>query len=554
MVASIEHLFASVPRRTFVRLDRLGGLGHTGLAMHARAHLPIALAAVLGLALGPLTGDGVPLWPAGDPATGAGRTTPTRAAPGVDVTAAQAGIRPRIAGIAPLSRQVYGYLPYWRLDAGTVDRIRYDLVSTIAFFGLGIVPSTGAIDTSWRGYGAYVSDAAAAVTNAAHDQGVRVVPTFQLFDSGTLAKVTAFLGSPAAQDRFIAEALALIERRGADGASLDFEPMPLSLTPAYLAFVGRFSTALRARFPGATLVNATSAGAPAALIAGLVPLVDAMFVMTYNYRWSGSTVAGAVAPLDNTTRTVTKHISKFLTLAPASKIILGVPYYGYDWPVTSDVPNATVQPDRAAHGGVHAITYRWARDFLAAHPEVERRYDAVEGSAFFTYWSAADDTFRQVYVDDEGSLAAKYDFAIAMGLAGVGIWTLDSDRGYTELWDVLRVKFYAPVHSIVPSGVVTHLARRAGWVVADVTSRASNRGTVPEVGTLRWVIRDGAGRVRLTGARSATVYPGRTARFVTAVRIGRPWLLPAGTYTLTVSFRAYGRTWRGLPTRFRQPY
>ena len=27
------------------------------------------------------------------------------------------GIQPRVKGIAPLDHQVYGYLPYWRLDA-----------------------------------------------------------------------------------------------------------------------------------------------------------------------------------------------------------------------------------------------------------------------------------------------------------------------------------------------------------------------------------------------------------------------------------------------------
>ena len=78
--------------------------------------------------------------------------------------------------------EVYGYLPYWRLDSGTVDRLHYELVSTIAFFGLGI-KSNGALDTDWVGYKEYVGDDAAAVTNAAHDRGVRVVPTFQLFDS-----------------------------------------------------------------------------------------------------------------------------------------------------------------------------------------------------------------------------------------------------------------------------------------------------------------------------------------------------------------------------------
>ena len=305
-------------------------------------------------------------------------------------------IRPRITGIAPLSHEVYGYLPYWRIDSGTADRIQYELVSTIAIFGLGI-KADGNLDTAWVGYKEYVGDDVAAITNAAHDRGVRVVPTFQMFDSGSLTKMTAFLGSTAAQDRFIGQALDLMAARKADGANLDFEPMLAAQTPAYLAFVSKFRTAMKARFPSATLVNATSAGAGQALVAGLVPLVDRQMVMTYNYRWSGSTVTGAIAPLDNTARTVKIHIARILQSAPAATILLGVPYYGYDWPVTTDVPNAAVQSDKTTYGAVKSVTYASARAFLAAHPDVVWQYDALEGSGFYTYWDATKLTWRQVY-------------------------------------------------------------------------------------------------------------------------------------------------------------
>ena len=163
----------------------------------------------------------------------------------------------------------------------------------------------------------------AAITNAAHDKGVRVVPTFQLFDSGSLAKMRAFLASTAAQTRFITQALDLMDARKADGANLDFEPMVAADTPSYLAFVSKFRTAMKARFPSATLVNATSAGAGKDLILGLVPLVDRQFIMTYGYRTGTATVAGAIAPLDNDARTVRQHITRILQWAPANKVILG---------------------------------------------------------------------------------------------------------------------------------------------------------------------------------------------------------------------------------------
>ena len=359
-----------------------------------------------------------------------------RTARDVDPVPAAVEIRPRITGIAPLSKEVYGYLPYWRLDSGTVDRLQYDLVSTIAFFGLGIM-ADGNLDTAWVGYKEYVGDDVAAITNAAHDKGVRVVPTFQLFDSGSLTKMSAFLASTAAQTRFITPGPGPHGRRARPTAPTSTSSRCSPPTrPPTCAFVAKFRTAMKARFPSATLVNATSAGAGKDLILGLVPLVDQQMIMTYGYRTATATVAGAVAPLDNDDAHVKQHITRILQWAPAKTVILGVPYYGYDWPVTSTSRTPPSRRTRRPTAPVDERSPTPARDFLAAHPEVVRQYDARRGQRRSTpTGTPIKQTFRQVYFEDERSLDAKYDYALTTGLAGIGIWTLDNDRGYPELWD-----------------------------------------------------------------------------------------------------------------------
>jgi spore germination protein YaaH len=465
--------------------------------------------------------------------------------------AADPGIQPRVKGIAPLDRQVYGYLPYWRLDSGTVGRLDYNLVSTIAFFGLGI-KKDGNIDMAWRGSVAYMSDNALAVTNAAHAKGVRVVPTFQLFDSGTLPKMTAFLHSGAAQARFIRQAVALMLRRSADGANFDFEPMPQSLSLNYASFLGRFKTAMLKAIPGSKLVVATSAGASYTLIDSVASVADQMLVMTYNYRWSGSTITGAIAPLDNTTRTVKLHIARYLRRTTASKLILGVPYYGYDWPVKTDGPNAQVRTPRATYGGVWSVTYASARNWLAAHPDIVRQQDAAEGSAWFTYWDADFATLRQVYFEDEYSVAAKYDYVIATGLAGVGLWTLDNDRGYSEMNDVLRMKFYHPSHTATVTASVTRVSLSGGTVRVRHFERVKNTGNVPERGILTWRIYRGTHLIK-KGSVALTIYPGRTRTIRTATILGSS-ALRAGTYKLKVAFVSSGGVWKAPVDPFRQPY
>ena len=44
------------------------------------------------------------------------------------------------------------------------------------------------------------------------------------------------------------------------------------------------------------------------------------------------------------------------------------------------------------------------------------------------------------YFDDSTSLGAKYDWALARGFRGVGVWALGFDNGYTELWQMLDAR------------------------------------------------------------------------------------------------------------------
>lgn len=463
-------------------------------------------------------------------------------------------IRPRAAKAPATTRQVYGYLPWWSLNAGTAGRLRFDLLTTIAFFGIGITPS-GALDRRGLGYLAFISPDAVRVTNAAHARGVRVVPTFQLFDGGSLHDLRAFLGHSAAQARFIREAVSLVASRGADGANLDIEPVPSNLDGAFVAFAGKFRAALRARIPGATLVVATSPSAPTSLIRGLAGRVDQLFVMAYDYRTVRSSTAGPVAPLDGSGATVSTTVARYLAAVPASKVILGVPYYGYDWPVTNRRPNAPVRPASTGYGSAFSISYAAVTSWLSDHPTIPVRRDAVAASAYFTYHDHDAGTYRQVWFDDARSLAAKYDLAITEKLAGIGIWALDNDRGYAALWTLLDQKFGHPVHRVVVAGSVNHVNERTGQVEADLRLGVFNRGTVPEAGILRWTVRTPAGAAVVSGHTSLSVAARGARRPVIHIVVGWPGALPRGTFTVQVSYSADGRRWS--PARqvtFRQPY
>ena len=473
-------------------------------------------------------------------------------APSTNARAADPGVRGRAHGKPHPSHEIYGYLPYWQVAGGTVDALDYRRLSTIAFFAVPI-RKTGYLQRSSSGYKAYVGTAGRAVINASHARGIRVVPTFQLFDHGSVSRMRHFLASPRVQTRFIRQALALMARRRADGANIDFEPIPASLAPRFAVFVRRFGRAIHHRFLGSRLVVATPAIVSDRVLRSLRPVVDRFFVMAYDYHWRGSTRPGAVAPLKTGPHNVAKTIRNYLRLIPRKKLILGVPFYGYSWPVHHTAKGYRVRAHPGRFGGVRAVTYAGVRDWLREHPSVRVHRDRAGGS-WFRYWNSADGTTRQVHFEDPRSARAKFNLAIANGLAGVGIWALENDDGYAGMQSALDAIFVHPTRRLVVRSHMTSVRRTSGIVRSRVRVTVRDRGSRAERGILYWRVLDSHGRTVARGRRVIAVYPGRRTAVGLTIRLGPAHRLVAGRYRLRVTFKAPGHAWRAPPLRFRQPY
>lgn len=463
--------------------------------------------------------------------------------------AADPGVRGR-AHVGPAaSREIYGYLPYWQLNAATARNLDYRQLTTIAFFAVPI-RRDGTLDRSAAGYRAYVGADARAVTNAAHARGVRVVPTFQVFNVTTLRWL---LGNPRNQDRFIGQALELMSRRAADGANLDVEPIPTSLASRFAAFVGRFSRQMHRRFPGSQLAVATPAIVADRVLATLEPVVDRFFVMTYDYHSQGSPRPGAVAPLASGPHSVSRTIQNYLRLVPRQKLILGVPFYGYSWPVSPVRGTWRVRPDAARVGGVRAVTYGSAMAWLAAHRSVTVHRDRLDGS-WFRYRNGTEGTVRQVHFEDPASAAAKFNYAIAEGLAGVGIWTLGNDLGQLGMAQAIRRTFVAPVRRLSARTTLAAVRLVRGTVRLEASVVLTDGGSRAERGTFEWRIIDPRGRTIESGHRVASVYPGGHLHEGLALTLGSAASLRAGTYRMVVRFTVGSWTPVASTVRFWQPY
>ena len=216
--------------------------------------------------------------------------------------------------------------------------------------------------------------------------------------------------------------------------------------------------------------------------------------MTYNYRWTGSTITGAIAPLDHTSRNVKIHMNRFTAYAPRETLIMGVPWYGYDWPVTSTVPNATVRSDKTKYGAVKSVTYASARTFLAAHPEVARQYDAARGKRLLQLLGCLAQHVPAGVLRGRAERRREVRVRDHVGLCrGRNLDARQRPPATRRCEHALEV-FYDPNHEVSPTANVRDIARLSGVVSATLDYRIQNGGDVPETGAIRWQARD-PGRV-----------------------------------------------------------
>ena len=406
---------------------------------------------------------------------------PSAPRPGPGVALAQANTPLAPGAVAKRAIDVFGYLPYWEIDSKVDAYLRYDVLSTIALFGVAFRPD-GSFNTTDSSYATVTGSTAATIIAHAHAAGVRVVITFESFNADRNAQ---FLQDPEAQSTFITNALALISSLGADGANIDIEGLSGTYFDEYGTFVAAVRQAVVGQDPAGQVSVATNASTSGAKMAAAAVAngADRAFIMGYAYRSAGSNPVGSVDPLVTTTgvQNLTWTLDTYAAAGvPAGRMILGLPLYGRTWPTVSTVIRAARQP-AATYGGGGAF---YPKDLPDAAAGDAVYFDPFEQSAVLVGWDEADDTWTQTYYDDPAAMAPKLQLALRRGLAGVGLWALGYDEGQPGYWPVL-----ASLHrglEVSRIGVTPYRTRtgavtvRIGWKSAGhpVTAmRLSNDGT-----------------------------------------------------------------------------
>jgi spore germination protein len=365
-------------------------------------------------------------------------------------------INPLLAGdsLAPLEKsdhkyEVFGFVPFWTMHR--VDNVDFETLSTLAYFGVPVLPS-GDLDTEDIGYTRFHSDKATELFTKAHQNGTRVVLTVTQMKN---PNIEAILESDEAQQRAVDQTVAEVKKRGIDGVNIDFEYVGnpgKTYRDEFSQFVRNMTETMHREVPGSRVtvsVYASAARSPKLYdIASIGKDSDGIFMMAYDFAVAGSEKAAPTAPLYGYKEgkygyDIATAVEDFKKVMPANKIILGVPYYGYNYPVATPKENANTYPSWTWYGYRATQTYQLAQDNI--NPQSKNTYkegwDDVAKVGWKAYKSEDSNTWRMIFLDDSKSLGIKYDFAKEQGLQGVGMWALGFDDGKTELWALLREKF-----------------------------------------------------------------------------------------------------------------
>ncbi len=234
--------------------------------------------------------------------------------------------------------------------------------------------------------------------------------------------------NPEAQENLINNLLTTVREKAYSGVDVDFEFIRAEDREPYAGFLRNLTTRMNAEgyTVSVALAPKVSADQPGLLYEGvdyalIGGIANSVLLMTYEWGYTYGPPM-AVAPINK----VREVLDYAVTVIPPEKIDMGIPNYGYDWPLPYE-KGVTVAK---SIGNVEAIQ-------IAAENNAVIQYDEVAQSPFFTY--QRDGVDHIVWFEDARSMLAKLQLVPEYGFRGVGYWQLM--RFFRQNWMIVNVKF-----------------------------------------------------------------------------------------------------------------
>ena len=266
---------------------------------------------------------------------------------------------------------------------------------------------------------------------AANDFDVRPILTLTPFGADGQFNnnlISAILNNASAQENLLSQLVSIVQSKGFQGIDIDFEFILPEDKNAFVDFVSNVHDVFNPLgYPvSVALAPKTSDDQKGLLYEGkdyeqLGKVADNVLLMTYEWGYTYGPPM-AVAPVNKVQEVVEYAITKI----PHEKINLGIPNYGYDWPL----PYERGITKARTIGNVEAVQ-------LAVSYGVPIYFDEVAMSPYFYY--AKDGLYHEVWFEDVRSLQAKFSLITEYDLRGMGYWQIM--QLFRANWLLLADKF-----------------------------------------------------------------------------------------------------------------
>lgn len=243
--------------------------------------------------------------------------------------------------------------------------------------------------------------------------------------------ISSIVNNQAYTDNLIQNMLQLMQTKGYQGVDIDFEFILASDRDAFTAFVRQAAETMRANgyHTSVALAPKTSADQMGLLYEGkdyraIGEAADHVLLMTYEWGYTYGPPM-AVAPINQVRRVLDYAVTEI----PREKIDLGIPNYGYDWPL----PYERGVTRAKTIGNVEAVR-------IAIQNGSQIQFDEAAMSPYFRYYDRSTGIEHEVWFEDVRSIQAKFNLIKEYNLRGCGYWQIM--QWFRANWLLLYEKFY----------------------------------------------------------------------------------------------------------------
>ena len=319
---------------------------------------------------------------------------------------------------------VTGYA-YPSIDSQVLTQWLPDL-TFLATFSYGITPDGGLVQLDDQ-----------LMVNTASAAGVKSLMVLTpMDDTGMFSDRLAaqVLENPQAVQNLINNIENNIKSKGMYGVDFDFEYIPAENRDQYTALIAGAAERLNPQgyIVTAALAPKTDANQPGLLYQGhdyydIGQVANYVLLMTYEWGYTYGPPM-AVSPINQVRRVLDYGVSE---IDPA-KILMGMPNYGYDWPLPFVQGQTKAEKITNSEGFSRGAKY-----------DVPILFDELSQAPNYTYYDDSG-VQHQVWFENEASIRAKLNLVNEYGLAGVAYWNImsfdpNNSKVLNEMFNVIKL-------------------------------------------------------------------------------------------------------------------